>query len=156
MARATPATQVLERSSVPFTLHEYQYDPLAENIGLQAARALGILPIRLLKTLMTKVDDNVVCVLMPSNRDVNFKKLAAAANAKSAAMLPPADAERLTGYHIGGISPFGQKRPTPVFLEKTVLAFPSVFVNGGQRGLQIELATKDLARVLKAVAAEMS
>ncbi|MGE0061636.1 MAG: Cys-tRNA(Pro) deacylase [Xanthobacteraceae bacterium] len=156
MARATPATQVLERSSVPFTLHEYQYDPSAENIGLQAARALGILPIRLLKTLMTKVDDNVVCVLMPSNRDVNFKKLAAAANAKSAAMLPPADAERLTGYHIGGISPFGQKRPTPVFLEKTVLAFPSVFVNGGQRGLQIELATKDLARVLKAVAAEMS
>jgi Cys-tRNA(Pro)/Cys-tRNA(Cys) deacylase len=110
----------------------------------------------LLKTLMAKADDNVVCVLMPSNRDVNFKKLAAAANAKSAAMLPPTDAERLTGYHIGGISPFGQKRPAPVYLEKTVLAFPSVFVNGGQRGLQIELATKDLARVLKAVAAEMS
>jgi Cys-tRNA(Pro)/Cys-tRNA(Cys) deacylase len=156
MARATPATQILERSSVPFTLHEYQYDPSAENIGLHAARALGILPIRLLKTLMAKADDNVVCVLMPSNRDVNFKKLAAAANAKSAAMLPPTDAERLTGYHIGGISPFGQKRPAPVYLEKTVLAFPSVFVNGGQRGLQIELATKDLARVLKAVAAEMS
>jgi Cys-tRNA(Pro)/Cys-tRNA(Cys) deacylase len=156
MARATPATQVLERSSVPFTLHEYQYDPSAENIGLHAARALGILPIRLLKTLMAKADDNVVCVLMPSNRDVNFKKLAAAANAKSAAMLLPTDAERLTGYHIGGISPFGQKRPAPVYLEKTVLAFPSVFVNGGQRGLQIELATKDLARVLKAVAAEMS
>jgi Cys-tRNA(Pro)/Cys-tRNA(Cys) deacylase len=156
MARATPATQILERSSVPFTLHEYQYDPSAENIGLHAARALGILPIRLLKTLMAKADDNVVCVLMPSNRDVNFKKLAAAANAKSAAMLLPTDAERLTGYHIGGISPFGQKRPAPVYLEKTVLAFPSVFVNGGQRGLQIELATKDLARVLKAVAAEMS
>lgn len=156
MARATPATQVLERAGVPFTLHEYQYDPSAENIGLHAARALGVLPIRLLKTLMAKADDGVVCVLMPSNRDVNFKKLAAAANAKGAAMLPPADAERLTGYHIGGISPFGQKRPSPVYLEKTVLAFPSVFVNGGQRGLQIELATKDLARVLKAVAAEMS
>jgi Cys-tRNA(Pro)/Cys-tRNA(Cys) deacylase len=156
MARATPATQILERSSVPFTLHEYQYDPSADNIGLHAARSLGILPIRLLKTLMAKADDTIVCVLMPSNRDVNFKKLAAAANAKSAAMLPPTDAERLTGYHIGGISPFGQKRPAPVYLEKTVLAFPSVFVNGGQRGLQIELATKDLARVLKAVAAEMS
>jgi Cys-tRNA(Pro)/Cys-tRNA(Cys) deacylase len=156
MARATPATQVLERAGVPFTLHEYQYDPSAENIGLHAARSLGVLPIRLLKTLMAKADDAVVCVLMPSNRDVNFKKLAAAANAKGAAMLPPADAERLTGYHIGGISPFGQKRPSPVYLEKTVLAFPSVFVNGGQRGLQIELATKDLARVLKAVAAEMS
>jgi Cys-tRNA(Pro)/Cys-tRNA(Cys) deacylase len=156
MARATPATQVLERAGVPFTLHEYQYDPSAENIGLHAARSLGVLPIRLLKTLMAKADDTIVCVLMPSNRDVNFKKLAAAANAKGAAMLPPADAERLTGYHIGGISPFGQKRPSPVYLEKTVLAFPSVFVNGGQRGLQIELATKDLARVLKAVAAEMS
>jgi Cys-tRNA(Pro)/Cys-tRNA(Cys) deacylase len=156
MARATPATHVLERAGVPFTLHEYQYDPSAENIGLHAARALGILPIRLLKTLMAKADDNVVCVLMPSNRDVNFKKLAAAANAKSAAMMLPADAERMTGYHIGGISPFGQKKQVAVYLEKTVLAFPSVFVNGGQRGLQIELATKDLARLLKAVAAEMS
>ncbi|MGE0563759.1 MAG: Cys-tRNA(Pro) deacylase [Pseudolabrys sp.] len=153
---STPATQVLERASVPFTLHEYQYDPSAENIGLHAARSLGVLPIRLLKTLMTKVDEQVACVLMPSNRDVNFKKLAEAAKAKAAAMLPPVEAERITGYHIGGISPFGQKKPVVVYLEKTVLAFPSVYVNGGRRGLQIQLATKDLVRVLNATGAELS
>ena len=153
---STPATQVLERAGVPFTLHEYQYDPAAENIGLHAARSLGVLPIRLLKTLMAKADEQVVCVLMPSNRDVSFRKLAVVANARAAAMLPPADAERVTGYHVGGISPFGQKKPAPVYLEKTVLAFPSVFVNGGRRGLQIELATKHLVQVLKATAAELS
>lgn len=153
---STPATHVLERAGVPFTLHEYQYDPLAENIGLHAARSLGVLPIRLLKTLMAKADEQVVCVLMPSNRDVSLKKLAEAARAKGAAMLPPSDAERLTGYHIGGISPFGQKKPVPVYLEKTVQAFPSIYVNGGRRGLQIQLATKDLVRVLNATGAELS
>ena len=153
---STLATHVLERAGVAFTLHEYQYDPSAENIGLHAARSLGVLPIRLLKTLMAKADEQVVCVLMPSNRDVSFKKLAEATRAKGAAMLPPSDAERLTGYHIGGISPFGQKKPVAVYLEKTVLAFPSIYVNGGRRGLQIELATKDLVRVLNATGAELS
>ena len=102
---------------------------------MQAAEALGVEPARLLKTLMAKAGDEVVCVLAPSDREVNLKKLAQAAGAKSAAMLGAADAERITGYHVGGISPFGQKKRVRVFIEQAALAFPHIVVNGGRRGL---------------------
>jgi Cys-tRNA(Pro)/Cys-tRNA(Cys) deacylase len=158
MAKSTPATLALEKAGVAFQLHEYEYDPNAERIGMQAAEALGIEPARLLKTLMakvlaTKAGDAVVCVLAPSDREVNLKKLAAAAGAKSAAMLGAAEAERLTGYHVGGISPFGQKKRVSVFIEQSALAFKAVVCNGGRRGLQVELAPADLVRVLDAEAA---
>ena len=155
MAKATPATLALERAGIAFTLHEYDYDPNAPRIGMQAAQALGIEPARLLKTLMARAGDAVVCVLAPSDRDVNLKKLAAAAGAKSAAMLGAADAERITGYHVGGISPFGQKKRVRVFIERSALAFERVVVNGGRRGLQLELAPSDLVRELSAAAADL-
>jgi Cys-tRNA(Pro)/Cys-tRNA(Cys) deacylase len=154
MAKSTPATVALEKAGIAFTLHEYDYDPNAERIGMQAAEALGIEPARLLKTLTARAGD-VVCVLAPSDREVNLKKLAYAAGAKSAAMLGPAEAERLTGYHVGGISPFGQKRRVRVFIEQSALAFDRIVVNGGRRGLQAELAPADLVRVLDATAAEI-
>jgi Cys-tRNA(Pro)/Cys-tRNA(Cys) deacylase len=155
MAKSTPATLALEKAGVAFKLHEYEYDPNAERIGMQAAEALGIEPARLLKTLMAKAGDTVVCVLAPSDREVNLKKLAAAAKAKSAAMLGAAEAERITGYHVGGISPFGQKKRVPVFIEQSALAFDRIVMNGGRRGLQVELAPADAVRVLQATAAEI-
>jgi Cys-tRNA(Pro)/Cys-tRNA(Cys) deacylase len=155
MAKSTPATLALEKAGIAFTLHEYEYDPNAERIGMQAAEALGIEPARLLKTLMARAGDNVVCVLAPSDREVNLKKLAAAAKAKSAAMLGAAEAERITGYHVGGISPFGQKKRVPVFIEQSALAFERIVINGGRRGLQVELAPADAVRVLEATAAEI-
>jgi Cys-tRNA(Pro)/Cys-tRNA(Cys) deacylase len=97
MAKSTPATLALQKAGVAFQLHEYDYDPNAERIGMQAAEALGIEPARLLKTLMAKAGDEIVCVLAPSDREVNLKKLAAAAGAKSAAMLGAGEAERITG-----------------------------------------------------------
>jgi len=103
MAKGTPATVALGKAGVAFKLHEYDYDPTAARIGMQAAEALGVDPARLLKTLMAKAGGAVVCVLVPSDSEVNLKKLAAAAGAKDAAMLPPAEAERVTGYHVGGI-----------------------------------------------------
>jgi Cys-tRNA(Pro)/Cys-tRNA(Cys) deacylase len=109
----------------------------------------------LLKTLMAKAGDEVVCVLAPSDREVNLKKLAAAAGAKQAAMMGAADAERITGYHVGGISPFGQKKRVRVFIEQSAMAFPRVVCNGGRRGLQVELAPADLVRVLNAAPAEI-
>jgi Cys-tRNA(Pro)/Cys-tRNA(Cys) deacylase len=154
MAKSTPATLALEKAGIAFTLHEYEYDPNAERIGMQAAEALGIEPARLLKTLMARAGD-VVCVLAPSDREVNLKKLAHAAGAKSAAMLGAADAERITGYHVGGISAFGQKKRVRVFIEQSTLAFERIVVNGGRRGLQVELAPADLIRVLDATAAEI-
>ena len=154
MAKSTPATLALEKAGIAFTLHEYEYDPNAERIGMQAAEALGIEPARLLKTLMARAGD-VVCVLAPSDREVNLKKLAHAAGAKSAAMLGAADAERITGYHVGGISAFGQKKRVRVFIEQSTLTFERIVVNGGRRGLQVELAPADLVRVLDATAAEI-
>jgi len=155
MAKSTPATLALQKAKVAFDLHEYEYDPNAERIGMQAAEALGIDPARLLKTLMAKAGDETVCVLAPSDREINLKKLAAAAGAKHAAMLGAADAERITGYHVGGISPFGQKKRVRVFIEQAALAYPKVLCNGGRRGLQVELAPADLVRVLDAKAVEL-
>jgi hypothetical protein len=96
-----------------------------------------------LKTLMAEVDGKPVCVAVPSDREVSMKKLAAAFGGKAAKMMRPADAERLTGYHVGGISPFGQKKRVPTAIEQVVLAETSIYLNGGQRGLQIELSPGD-------------
>jgi Cys-tRNA(Pro)/Cys-tRNA(Cys) deacylase len=155
MAKSTPATLTLQKAGVSFALHEYDYDPNAERIGMQAAEALGIDPARLLKTLMAKAGDEIVCVLAPSDREVNLKKLAGAAGAKSAGMLGAAEAERITGYHVGGISPFGQKKRVRVFVEQAALTVPKIVCNGGRRGLQVELAPADLVRVLGAISAEL-
>jgi Cys-tRNA(Pro)/Cys-tRNA(Cys) deacylase len=155
MAKGTPATVALERAGVPFKLHEYDYDPNAARIGMQAADALGVLPSRLLKTLMAKTGAAVVCVLIASDREVSLKKLAAAAGTKDAAMLPAAEAERITGYHVGGISPLGQKKRVRVFIEAEALAHPTVIFNGGRRGLQIETAPQELVALLEAKAVEL-
>ena len=150
MSKTTRATQVLTQAKVSFTVHTYDYDPNAERIGLQAAEALGEAPHKVLKTLMAEVDGKAVCVVVPSDREVSMKRLAAAFGGKAANMMKPADAERLTGYHVGGISPFGQKKPVPVAIEAAAMGEPYVFMNGGQRGLQVRLDPKDALGVLKA------
>jgi Cys-tRNA(Pro)/Cys-tRNA(Cys) deacylase len=155
MAKGTPATLALEKAGVAFTLHAYDYDPNAARIGMQAAEALRVSPARLLKTLMAKAGGNIVCVLVPSDKDVSLKRLAAAAGAKDAAMLPPAEAERITGYHVGGISPFGQRKRVRCFIDAPALAHSTVIVNGGRRGLQIELAPQQIVKLLGATAADL-
>ena len=110
MSRRTRATDALERAGVTFSVHAYDYDPNADRIGEQAAEALGEPASRVLKTLMAVVDGKPVCVLVPSDCEVSMKKLAAVFGGKSAQMMKPADAERATGYKVGGISPFGQMR----------------------------------------------
>jgi Cys-tRNA(Pro)/Cys-tRNA(Cys) deacylase len=155
MSKTTRATQVLEKAKVAFTVHTYEYDPNAERIGLQAAEAIGEEPNRVLKTLMAEVDGKAVCVVVPSDREVSMKKLAAAFKGKSANMMKPADAERLTGYHVGGISPFGQKKLVPTAIEEAAMGEALVYMNGGQRGLQVRLAPKDALDVLKATAAAL-
>ena len=156
MAKTTRATQAAAAARVAYTVHSYDYDPEAPAIGLQAAEGLGVTPAEVLKTLMTLVDGKPVCVLLASDREVNMKKLASAMGGKSAQMMKPADAERATGYVVGGISPFGQKKPAPVMVDAPALEQAMVFVNGGQRGLQIRLAPKDLVAALKAKTADLS
>jgi Cys-tRNA(Pro)/Cys-tRNA(Cys) deacylase len=155
MAKNTRATQALMKAGIAFTLHEYAYDPDADRIGLQAAEALREAPGRVLKTLMAIVDGKPVCAILPSDREVAMKKLAAAFAGKAAQMMKPAEAERITGYHVGGISPFGQKRVVPVAIERATLDEAYVFVNGGQRGLQLRLDPQAVARVLNAAVAPL-
>jgi Cys-tRNA(Pro)/Cys-tRNA(Cys) deacylase len=153
MSSTTRATQFLTQQGVPFALHHYDYDANADRIGMQAAEALGAPPARVLKTLMASVDGRPVCVIVPSDREVSMKKLAAAFGGKHAEMMKPVDAERLTGYRVGGISPFGQKKHVPAAMEETALGQAKVFMNGGQRGLQVELDPREALRVLLAIAA---
>jgi Cys-tRNA(Pro)/Cys-tRNA(Cys) deacylase len=156
MAKGTPATVALEKAGIAFKLHEYDYDPNAERIGMQAADALGVSPQRLLKTLMAKAGGQPVCVVIASDREVSLKKLAVAAGAKDASMLPAAGAERITGYHVGGISPLGQKKRLKVFIDAAAMAHPTIIFNGGRRGLQIEIPPGDLVKLLNATAAEIA
>jgi len=156
MAQATRATRALEQAGVAFTVHAYAYDPDADRVGLQAAEALAESPERVLKTLMVLVDGKPACVILPSDREVAMKKLAAALGGKAAQMMKPAEAERITGYKVGGISPFGQTRRVPVAIEPAALAHDLVYINGGQRGLQVRLDPRDAARVLGATAATVA
>lgn len=146
---------MLEQAGVDFSTHTYEYDGNAERIGLQAAEALGEDPSRVLKSLMALVDGKPVCVIVPSDREVSMKKLAAAFGGKSAQMMKPADAERLSGYKVGGISPFGQSRSPRAAIEQEAMAHDLVYINGGQRGLQVRLNPHDAAKVLNAIVAPL-
>ena len=156
MSKSTRATKMLEDANVAFTLHTYDYDPDADRVGIQAAEALGEAPDRVLKTLMAVVDRKPVCVIVPSDREVSMKKLAAAFGGKSAEMMKPVEAERVTGYKVGGISPFGQMRKVPTAMEQQALSNTLVYMNGGQRGLQVRLDPNDAARVLGAIVASLT
>lgn len=153
MSKVTPATRALAAAGIAFTVHAYDYDPDAESIGLQAA--LGEDPARVLKTLMAQVDGKPVCVIVPSDQEVSMKKLAAAVSGKSAQMMKPPEAERVTGYKVGGISPFGQRKPVRTVIEQSALAHDLVYLNGGQRGLQVRMKPADVRDVLKAIAADV-
>jgi Cys-tRNA(Pro)/Cys-tRNA(Cys) deacylase len=153
VAKTTPATLALQKAGVAFSIHSYDYDPNAPRIGLQAAEAMGVDPGVVLKTLMALVDGKPVCVVLPSDRVVSMKALAAAVGGKAAAMMKPADAERATGYKIGGVSAFGQRKAAPTVFEAGALDHPEVFMNGGGRGVQVKLDPKAAAQVLKAVVA---
>ena len=155
MSKTTAATLALSAAGVAFTLFPYDYDPDAPRVGLQAAEALGKDPGQVFKTLMAEVDGKPVCVVVPSDCEVSMKKLAATFGGKSASMMKPADAERLTGFKVGGISPFGQRRKVPTAIDETAELFDEVLINGGQRGLLVGLKPADAARVADARTADL-
>ena len=156
MARGTPATLTLTRAGIPFDLVEYAYDPGAERVGLQAAEAMQVPAAQVFKTLMVEADAKPACVILPSDAEVDMKALAAALGAKAARMMKPDAAERMTGYKVGGVSPFGQKRKLPTIVDEAASSEALVYVNGGQRGLQIALAPADLLSAATARSAVIS
>ncbi|MFG2086088.1 MULTISPECIES: Cys-tRNA(Pro) deacylase [unclassified Spirillospora] len=143
----TPATVAATQAKIEFTLHAYEADPDAGSYGEAAADALGIPHGRIFKTLLADVDGRLTVGVVPVSATLDLKALAAAAGGKKARMADPRDAERATGYVVGGISPLGQRRTLPTVIDASVSALPSVYVSAGRRGLQIELAPADLVRL---------
>ncbi|GHD38758.1 Cys-tRNA(Pro)/Cys-tRNA(Cys) deacylase [Mycetocola manganoxydans] len=140
----TPATAALSARGIAFTEHPYSHQPGAASYGLEAADALGVDPNRVFKTLLADVDGALVVAVVPVSTQLDLKALASAVGAKRATMAEPALAERKTGYVVGGISPVGQKTPLRTVLDDSLVLHASVFVSGGRRGLDIELAPADL------------
>ncbi len=143
----TPATVALVRAGIPFTAHTYAHDPATTNYGLEAATALGLDPDRVFKTLLAEADGRLVVGIVPVTGMLDLKSLAVAVGAKRAQMAEPALAERKTGYVVGGISPLGQKVALPTVLDETASLWDTIFVSGGRRGFDIELAPADLLRL---------
>ena len=156
MSHTTQGTLALAKLGIAFSLHPYAYDAEAHRIGLQAAEALGIAPGQTFKTLMAEVDGKPVCVVVPADREASLKKVAAVFGGKAAALLKAPDAERLTGYKIGGIGPFGQKRRVPTVLDETAGLYARIYVNAGQRGLLISLDPADAISAAEMLVADLT
>jgi Cys-tRNA(Pro)/Cys-tRNA(Cys) deacylase len=156
MSHTTQGTLLLDKLGITYELHPYDYDPDAPRIGLHAAEALGIDPSQTFKTLMAEVDGKPVCVVVPSDIEVSMKKLAATFGGKSAAMMKVPDAERLTGYKVGGIGPFGQKRKVPTALDETAELYDRIYINAGQRGLLLSMAPVDAVRAAEMKVADLA
>ena len=156
MSHTTQGTILLTKLGIAFTLHPYDYDPDAPRIGLHAAESLGIDPSQTFKTLMAEVDGKPVCVVIPSDAEASMKKLAAVFGGKAAAMMKVPDAERLTGYKVGGIGPFGQKRKVPTALDETAELYETIYINAGQRGLLLSIAPGDAVKAAEMVVADLT
>ena len=153
----TPALVALVAAGVAHTAHAYEHDPASGvGYGLEAAQALGIPPEQVFKTLMTTVDGALTVAVVPVTGQLDLTALAAAVGGKKAAIADRAVAERATGYVAGGISPLGQKTAHPTVVDETALLFDTVFVSGGRRGLDVELAPEDLVRLTSAVVADVA
>lgn len=156
-ARATPATRALEEAGVGFRLHEYHVgEKVGEGYGEAVAAAIGLPPERVFKTLLARVDGSPVVAIVPVAGRLSTKLLAAAASGKRAEMMSPGDAERLTGYVTGGISPIAQKVVAPAFIDESAQGCDTIAVSGGRRGIQLELTPADLARVTGARSAPLT
>lgn len=149
----TPATLALTRAGITFTLHPYDHDPRAASYGLEAAEALGLDPARVFKTLMARLDGDLVVAVVPVAGQLDLKALARALGGSRAAMAEVPDAERATGYVAGGISPVGQKRRHRTVVDSTALDLDTVYVSAGRRGLDMAIAPADLVEVTGAIVA---
>jgi Cys-tRNA(Pro)/Cys-tRNA(Cys) deacylase len=155
-AGGTPATVALTAAGVDFTLHAYEHDPAHPSYGDEAAEAMGVSPDRVFKTLVADVDGSLVVAVVPVAGSLDLKALATAVGGKRAAMADPAAAERTTGYVRGGISPLGQRKKLRTVLDASAAAHATICVSAGRRGLEVELAPDDLAKLTDAVSAPVA
>jgi Cys-tRNA(Pro)/Cys-tRNA(Cys) deacylase len=155
-SEATPAFAVLHRAKVPFTAHTYVHDPRADSFGMEAADALGVEPGRVFKTLMAVVDGELCVGIVPVMGSLDLKALADALGGKRSQMADAAQAQRATGYVIGGISPVGQKKAHRTVIDRSASQWSTIFVSGGRRGLEAELQPAHLVQVTRAIVARIA
>lgn len=153
---STPATVALDRATLSYTRHTYDHDPAAASYGLEAAAALGVPPERVFKTLLVDLGARLAVGIVPVSGSLDLKSIATTLGVKSVSMAAPEAAERATGYVVGGISPIGQKRALTTVLDSSALTHPTIFVSGGRRGFDLEVAPADLMALTKAVPAAIS
>ncbi|TXH70339.1 MAG: Cys-tRNA(Pro) deacylase [Thiothrix sp.] len=149
----TPAILTARKAGIPFQTHEYEHDPAVSSYGLEAAEALNLQPERVFKTLLLTLDGDgkkMAVGIVPVTHQLDVKALAKALGAKKAEMSDPKQAERITGYLVGGISPIGQKKRLPTVLDESALGFETIFVSAGRRGLEIELCPSSLMELCEA------
>ncbi|EOB4962584.1 TPA: Cys-tRNA(Pro) deacylase [Vibrio vulnificus] len=154
----TPAINLAKKKKVPHTIHEYQHDSRATSYGLEAAEVLGQDPKKVFKTLLFCLNGeakNLAVAIIPVDQKLNLKLAAKAANGKKADMADPEIAQKTTGYVVGGISPLGQKKALPTFLHISAEQQETICVSAGKRGLEIELAPKDLLMLTRGHFAEL-
>ena len=137
--KGTPAIAAAERAGIPFRVHDYAHDPRAESFGTEAVEKLGLDPARVFKTLVADVDGTLTVAVVPVETQLDLRALG-----KRARMADRRAAERTTGYVTGGISPLGQRRRLPTIVDESALAFETIYVSAGRRGLELELAPGDL------------
>ncbi len=153
----TPAIDQLKKLGIAYSLHEYTHDTGAASYGLEAATKLGVDADIVFKTLVVETHANTLAVaLLPVGHQLNLKRMAKAIGAKKVAMANPTAVSRSSGYVLGGVSPLGQKRPLLTVIDESALSHNSMYVSGGHRGLEIELAAQDLATATNATFAGLT
>lgn len=151
----TPACKILKSNKIDYSIHEYEHDPNAKSFGLEAAEKLGLALAEVFKTLLVTDDKQYYVAILPVHVQLNLKKVATVVGCKKLHMAEPKDAERLTGYLVGGISPIGQKKRLKTVIDQSAQSLDKIYVSGGKRGLDIGLKPDDLARVLNAQFADV-
>jgi Cys-tRNA(Pro)/Cys-tRNA(Cys) deacylase len=152
----TPAINAAKKAKIAFTVHEYEHDPNCASYGLEAAEKLNVEATRVFKTLVADLGGELVVAIIPVQAMLGLKHLARAAEAKKAAMADKTLAERTTGYVLGGVSPLGQKKRLRTFIDASAQRHATIHVSAGRRGLEIELAPDDLARLTGARFADLA